>query len=405
MSQSPRGAAAASLAPLSSQPTVSVVIPCLDEERTIGQCVQMAHRGIAELAVPGEVVVCDNGSSDGSRAAASAAGATVVDCPVRGYGSAVIAGARAARGRWIVMGDADASYDFTKLAPFAEALSGGADLVMGNRFAGGILPGAMPWKNRFLGNPVLTWILNRLFHIRIGDAHCGLRAFTRDAFDRMRLESQGMELASEIVAKAARLKLKIAEVPVVLAPDGRGRRPHLRPWRDGWRHLKWLLLFSPAYLFLLPGLLLAGFGGLLLLSQVAGPVDWRGWRMDVHWMALGLAAFLVGFSLVQFGVAARVFTSVHRFPHADPLFDWLRRRLRVEHGLVAGGLLFAAGFALDGWILAEWVANGYGELHRLRQALFATALLAVGVEIAFGALLADLICERPPPRDDRSDAL
>ncbi|MEX0711347.1 MAG: glycosyltransferase family 2 protein, partial [Pirellulales bacterium] len=241
-------------------PVVSVVMPCLNEERTVGLCVQAALASLARLGIPGEVLVSDNGSTDRSVDIACEAGARVVHCHHLGYGHAVRFGVEQSGGQFVVMGDADGSYDFESIGPFVGRLQDGAHLVMGNRFQGGIRPGAMPWKNRYIGNPALTWLLNALFGTRIGDAHCGLRGFTRGAFERMRLESAGMELASEMVLKAARIGLTVQEVPTVLSPDGRGRRPHLRPWRDGWRHVKLLLMFSPLHLFLLPAvmLLLAG---------------------------------------------------------------------------------------------------------------------------------------------------
>ena len=227
---------------LAGGPLVSVVMPCLDEERTVGACVRKALNALADMGLPGEVVVSDNGSMDNSVAVAERAGARVVHCPDRGYGSAVRFGVEHARGNLVVLGDSDGSYDFSTIEKFIRPLVDGADLVMGNRFLGGIRPGAMPWKNRYLGNPALNGLLNLFFHVGIGDSHCGLRAFSRAAFERMQLECPGMELASEMVVKAAKRHLRIVEVPTTLDPDGRNRPPHLAPWRDGWRHLKFLLM-------------------------------------------------------------------------------------------------------------------------------------------------------------------
>ena len=367
---------------------VSVVIPCLNEAKSIAECVRQAQSALARIGAQGEVVVADNGSHDGSPKLAADAGARVVGCSRRGYGNAIMAGVAAARGDWLVMGDADGSYNFDELDRLLPKLAAGADLVMGNRFAGGIEPGAMPWKNRYLGTPVLTWTLNRLFHTRVGDGQCGLRAFTRAAFDRMRLHCGGMEFASEMIIKAARLGMRIDEAPVSLARDKRDRRPHLRPWRDGWRHLKLLLMYSPLALFLAPGGALTLVGALLVAVLATGPVSIGPARLDVHWLAVGLLSLLVGIQMVQFGVVARFYTATHLLPERDPLLDWLRRTCRLEHALAAGGLMILAGLAVDALILREWIASEFGALERVRPALLATALMAAGVQwISFAFLM------------------
>jgi hypothetical protein len=373
------------------RPRVSVVMPCLNEDRTVAACVQNALAALAELRLPGEVIVSDNGSEDNSVAAAEQVGARVVHCAERGYGSALRFGVEQSRGQFIVMGDCDGSYDFRSIGPFLDSLQKGAHLVMGNRFLGGIEPGAMPWKNRYLGNPLLTWILNLFFHVGIGDAHCGLRAFSREAFDRMQLECSGMEFASEMVVKAAKRGMRIVEVPTVLHHDGRGRPSHLLPWRDGWRHLKFLLMFSPLHLFLIPGVFLVVVGLLFLLLPAGGVFRVSGLHLDVHWMVLAVLLLVVGVQVVQFGVLARLYTVVHRFPEHDPPLEWLRAHFRIEYGILFGVCFFGLGFGIDSWVLWEWIQAGFGTLEKVRPAILATALMAVGVQFVFFSFLAEIM--------------
>lgn len=368
---------------LRARPIISVVMPCLNEERSVGACVRQALGSIAEMGVSGEVVVSDNGSTDRSVEEAERAGARVVRCPDRGYGNTVQFGVERAYGEFIVMGDADGSYDFSSLQEFVRPLQEGMDLVMGNRFRGGIRLGAMPWKNRWIGNPALTFVLNAFFHVGIGDAHCGLRAFSREAFERMQLESPGMEFASEMVVKAAKRKMRIVEVPTILDRDGRDRAPHLAPWRDGWRHLKFLLMFSPLHLFLIPGTILAVLGLLLLLFPAAGASRIAGFRLDVHWMVLGALLLVVGVQVVQFGIVARLYTVTHRFPEPDGALDWLRAHLRFEYGALLGIVLLAVGFGIDGYVLWKWIKADFGTLDKVRPALVATTSMAVGVQFFF----------------------
>ncbi len=376
---------------LNERPLVSVVMPCLNEDRTVGECVRKALSAIAELDVPGEVVVSDNGSTDQSVVEAERAGARVVHCDQRGYGNALRFGIQLTLGDLIVMGDADGSYDFNGIARFIHPLQEGADLVMGNRFLGGIRPGAMPWKNRYIGNPVLTGILNLFFHTGIGDAHCGLRAISRNAYERLHLECSGMEFASEMVVKAAKRELRIVEVPTTLDPDGRNRAPHLAPWRDGWRHLKFLLMFSPLHLFLIPGVVLAVIGLLLLLLPVEGVWRIAGLRFDVHWMVLGVFVLTVGVQIVQFGIVAKLYTVVHRFREHDPTLEWLRSRFRCEYGVLLGIALFVIGFGIDSWVLWSWIGVRFGPLEQVRPALVATALMVVGVQFFFFSFLVAII--------------
>src|SRR2546421_10619744 len=274
---------------------VSVVMPCLNEARTVGRCVSKAKACLERLGVHGEVVVADNGSSDGSPDLARAAGARVVPVTRKGYGAALQGGIEAARGAYIIMGDADDSYDFNDLGPFIDRLRHGDELVMGNRFKGGIRPGAMPWLHRYVGNPVLTGILNMFFHTPIGDAHWGLRGFRKDAYQRLHLTTPGMEFASEMVVKASLMRQKISEVPIVLHPDGRDRPPHLRSFRDGWRHLRFLLLMCPLWLYLIPSGILLGGGLGLMAWLTAGPRTVLGVEFDVHTLLLGALCVIVGY--------------------------------------------------------------------------------------------------------------
>jgi hypothetical protein len=365
---------------------LSIVMPCLDEAETVGRCVAKARAALAELGVPGEVVVADNGSRDGSRELARAAGARVVSVAERGYGHALRGGIEAARGRYVIMGDADDSYDFLAIRPFFEALRGGSSLVMGNRFAGKILPGAMPWKHRFIGNPVLTALGRIFFRSPVNDFHCGLRGFTREAYRRMDLRSAGMELASEMVVRATLLGLPISETPVVLHPDGRSRPPHLRSWRDGWRHLKFMLLFSPLWLFFLPGLLLflLGLSGSIWLAtgyRTVGAVE-----LDVHSLLVSSAMCLIGFQAMSCAAFAKKYAVAQGLHPGTPLWRQLERTLGVEVGVALGLPMAAVGLALIGALVLEWRALGFGHLavrETMRTAIPGTLLLALGLQIVF----------------------
>jgi len=343
-------------------PEVSIIMPCLNEARTIAGCVREAVGALAAAGLAGEVVVADNGSTDGSQDLATAAGARVVPVAAKGYGNALRGGITAARGRFLIMGDADASYDFTHVPRFVEKMRAGYDLVMGNRFRGGVQPGAMPWKNRYIGNPALSFIGRLFFRTGIGDFHCGLRGFTAEAWRRMDLRTTGMEFASEMVIKSVMLGLRVTEVPTVLRPDGRGRPPHLRPWRDGWRHLRFMLLFSPRWLFLYPGLalMLGGLGlGALL---VRGPVPLGRLTLDVHTLLFCAAAVLIGFQAVGFAALSKYFTirAGLRLPEAQ--FEDRLRRVTFESGLLAGLVLLALGFALSVGAVWIWSGRDFGEL-------------------------------------------
>jgi len=341
---------------------LTVVIPCLNEALTIAGCVREAMGALAASGITGEVVVADNGSTDGSQALATAEGARVVAIATKGYGNALRGGIAAARGKYIIMGDADGSYDFSHLPRFVARLRAGADLVMGNRFLGGIEPGAMPWKNRHIGNPLLSFVGRLFFGTPIGDFHCGLRAFSADAYRRMDLRTTGMELASEMVIKSVLFGLRVEEVPTVLRKDGRDRPPHLRPWRDGWRHLRFMLLFSPRWLFWYPGILLMTAGIILGAVLVQGPLPLGRVTLDVHTLLFAAVAVLIGFQAASFAVLSKFFTIRAGLRGAQAGFeDWFRH-VTLESGLVSGSVLVAAGLALSLWAVSIWGGHGFGRL-------------------------------------------
>jgi glycosyltransferase involved in cell wall biosynthesis len=385
---------------------VSVIMPCLDEERTVGTCVTKALETIGKLGLRGEVVVIDNGSSDASAAVAARAGARVLSEARRGYGSALMCGAEAARAPFIVMADADESYDLSDLARFVERLRAGNDLVMGSRRQGAILPGAMPWHHRWLGNPLLSGLLQLLFGGRVSDAHCGMRAFTKDAYRRMQLQTTGMEFASEMVIKAVLAKMRIAEVPITLHPDGRARAPHLRSFSDGWRHLRFMLLFSPTYLFLVPGGLCILLGIVPLVTLGSGPRVIGGLVFDVHYMVLGSLLTILGFQIVTTGVFAKAYSHAARLYAPDRTLSILSRYFSLERGLMVGAALFLAGFILDAIILARWLASGRGALNAVRPAIQASTLIVIGAQTIFSSFFLSMLAlprrESPPQGSEES---
>jgi glycosyltransferase involved in cell wall biosynthesis len=370
---------------------VSIVMPCLNEAETLATCVAKAQQALQQLGVAGEVIVADNGSTDGSVAIATRLGARVVPVERKGYGSALLGGIAAARGTYVIMGDADDSYDFTALAPFVSKLREGYDLVMGNRFAGGIKPGAMPFLNRYLGNPILTAVARLLFHRPgVHDFHCGLRGFSREAAARMKLRTTGMEFASEMVVKAVLYGMRIAEVPTTLSPDGRSRAPHLRRWRDGWRHLRFLLLYSPRWLFMYPGVLLmavaAGLGAWLL----PGPRTVGGVVLDIHTLLFSAAALIVGFQAVVFGVFTMIFGVTEELLPPDRRLDQLFQYVTLEVGLLVGGMFLVAGFVLGLFSLGMWQASGFGPLNAqetLRVAIPSVTLAVLGSQIVLSSFV------------------
>lgn len=375
--------------PTPATPEISVVMPCLNEAASVGACIEKAWEGIRRTGLSGEVVVSDNGSTDGSVDVAVAAGARVVSQPERGYGNAYRKGFAEARGRYIIMGDSDGSYDFTQLDRLVEPLRDGRyDYVLGSRFAGQILPGAMPWSHRYIGNPVLTGVLNRLFKAGSSDAHSGMRAFTADAYRRMALQSAGMELASEIVINAAKVGLRGTEVPITYHP--REGESKLHSVRDGWRHLRFMLLLSPTWLFLWPGLVMLAIGlvgqGLLL----PGPLNLGFHALDVHFSVLFALLAILGYQAVLFGVFARTCLPADR-GHTDAgLQGWVDRNYSLERGLVAGAVLFLVGFVIDAAVLVHWLRKDLGPINSLRPALLAMTLMMLGAQTGFASFFLSL---------------
>lgn len=370
---------------------VSVILPCLDEAETVAICIKKALETFRHLGLRGEVLVIDNGSTDGSPEIAEGAGARVVHESRRGYGSALMRGAEEARAPFIIMADADDSYDLTDLARFVDGLRAGADLVMGNRLRGTIEPGAMPWLHRWIGNPVLSGLLRLLFRPGVSDAHCGMRAFTKDAYRRMQLQTTGMEFASEMVIKAALAKMRITEIPITLHPDGRSRPPHLRSFRDGWRHLRFMMLFSPTYLFLIPGGLCTLLGLVPLIVLGGGPRTIGGLSFDVHYMVLGSLLTILGFQIVTTGLFAKAYSHASRLYAPDRTLAVLSRYFNLERGLIAGSVLFAVGFLIDLSILIGWLQSGMGELDAVRPAIQASTLMIVGAQTIVASLFLSML--------------
>ncbi len=369
-------------------------MPCLNEVETLATCIQKARLAIDRLGLNAEIVVADNGSADGSQELARGLGARVVDVVRKGYGSALIGGIDATRGELVIMGDADDSYDFSAIGPLVVRLREGYDLVMGNRFAGGIKQGAMVWSHRWVGNPVLTAISRLFFHTPVGDMHCGLRGFRKDAYSKLHLSATGMEFASEMVIKASLQGMKIAEVPVVLSPDGRSRPPHLRTWRDGWRHLRFMLLFSPRWLFLYPGLILFAVGGVLSLVLLPGPVVVAGVRLDIHTLLVAGFLALLGYQLVLFALFTKFFAIRVGFHPPHPVLQSMFRYITLEVGLVVGVLLALAGLVTLIVAVASWSAVGFGNLNpdtTMREVIPAVVLTALGTQTVFAAFFMSIL--------------
>jgi glycosyltransferase involved in cell wall biosynthesis len=371
---------------------VSVVIPCLNEANSIGICVGKAMQAFRAAGLRGEVVVADNGSTDGSVEIAEKLGARVVQVAQRGYGSALRAGIAASRGGFIIMGDADDSYDFSEVPRFVEMWRQGYEVVMGNRFRGEIKRGAMPWHHKYIGNPALSTVLNLFFHAGIGDSHCGMRGFTRAVYDRMDLRSTGMEFASEFVIKAAQLRAKVAEIPITLWPDKRGRPPHLRSFRDGWRHLRFMLLYAPNWLFLLPGASLVAAGLFLVFWLLPGPrVVTPRVTLDVHTMIFGVIFTLLGVQILSIGAFAKVFSYAERFDRGNVSLKRLLTHVTLESGLLLGAGLFLTGFAGCAWVVWGWVSSGFGPLQEVRQVLFWSMWLFIGIQVIFASFFLSML--------------
>jgi len=370
-------------------------MPCLNEAETLETCIYKARDFLSRHGVRGEVLVADNGSTDGSIAMAERAGARVVRVPERGYGNALKAGSAAARGRYIIMGDADDSYDFSDLIGFLEKLRGGIDLVMGTRLRGRIMPGAMPWKHRWIGNPVLTGLGRLFFGIGVTDFHSGLRGYSKAAFERMDLKTTGMEFASEMVIKARLKGLTMDEVPITLYPDGRSRPPHLRSWRDGWRHLRFMLCYSPRWLFLYPGTVLMALGTAILLALAAGPQRVGGVTFDTNTLAVGGLMTVVGFQVVAFAMLSGVFAVNQRLlPEAFGPLPGFRHYLTLEIGVGIGLLMMLVGAAAIGRIFVEWWRVDFGNLDpsvTIRSVVLGCTLAALGVQAVFNSFLLSIL--------------
>ena len=376
-------------------PDVSVVMPCLNEEITLPACIRQARELLEELqsrhGYTGEIVIADNGSRDRSVEIAKALGARVAAVAEPGYGNALIGGFAEARGRIVVMGDADGSYDFREALTLVEKVAGGDDLCLGTRIKGRILPGAMPWKNRWIGNPVLTGVLNILYRADVSDAHCGLRALSRKSIESLRLNSSGMEFASEMVVKAALLGLRISESPITLHPDKRQRSPHLRPWRDGWRHLRYLFMLSPTWLFFGPAIVFAVVGLSLFAALLSQPnramVELLGMRFGDHWMIIAGALLTIAHQAALFGVASLIYSLREGFRVAKPAHGKILRVVRLEFMLLVSLFLVACGALLFFQVLRLWAGSGFGELSAVRELVGATTLLGLGAQNFLGGFL------------------
>ncbi len=366
-------------------PELSIVIPCLNEAASLGACLEKAKIFLSLNQVDGEIIVADNGSSDNSIEIANKAAVIVVSQREKGYGSALMAGILAAKGKYIIMADGDDSYDFSALMPFLTLLREGNDMVIGNRFKGGIKKNAMPFMHRYIGNPVLSFVGRLFFRINIGDFHCGQRGFSKQAYEQLQLRTTGMEFASEMIVKAALLKMKIVETPVVLYPDKRNQPSHLRPWRDGWRHLRFLLLYSPYWLFMVPGIVLMLLGIVGSVTLIAGPIHIGEKKLDIHTLMYTAGFVLLGFQFISFYIFTKLYTATHGLiPNQQKFLQRFSKYFKLERGIVLGLLLFAAGFYLNIKSFLYWKHTGFGNLDPvkvLRWVIPSVTLLLLGVQL------------------------
>ncbi|MEG3862500.1 glycosyltransferase family 2 protein [Microcoleus sp. herbarium12] len=373
---------------------LSIVMPCLNEAETLEICIDKAQKSLQELNIAGEVIIADNGSTDGSQDIATRMGARVVPVAAKGYGSALMGGIIAARGVYIIMGDADDSYDFSNLGPFVEKLRGGCELVMGNRFKGGIKPGAMPPLHKYLGNPVLTWLGQLFFSSPAGDFHCGLRGFRRDSILKVDLQTTGMEFAGEMVVKASLYKLRFAEVPTVLSPDGRSRPPHLRTWRDGWRNLRFLLLYSPRWLFLYPGVALMILGLIVGIWLLPGTQKIGSINFDVHTLLYAAIAIIIGFQAVTFAFFTKIFAISEKLLPEDPKLNKIFRYVSLETGLIVGVTLILIGIVGSFLSLTIWSETAFGTLDSsktLRLVIPSLTCLTVGLQMVLSSFFLSVL--------------
>jgi hypothetical protein len=372
-------------------PEVSVVIPCLNEERTLGACIDKALGAFKEYGIAGEVVVADNGSTDASVQVAERRGARVVHAVSKGYGSALRKGIQDARGEFIVLGDADGSHDFSETPRFVAKWREGYDFVVGNRFQGEIKDRAMPWHHKYLGTPFLSALLHLFFGAGVGDINCGMRGITRELCQRLDFRTTGMEFASESLIKAAKSGARMAEVPITMWPDLRGRPPHLRPFRDGWRHLRFILLSAPNWLFLVPGGLLVTLGMGLILWLLPGPRFTGKVGLDVHTMALGMMLALVGVHIISIGLFVKVFSYTEKLSRNQVSLARLLKHVRLEHGLLLGGTLALAGLVGDVVVFWRWAAGGFGHLEPVRTVFFCSLSFFLGIEILFSSVFLSML--------------
>ena len=373
---------------------LTILMPCLNEAETLARCIVKARGFLERAGIEGEVLIADNGSTDGSQAIAEAEGARVVPIAERGYGSALRGGIHAARGRFVIMGDSDDSYDFSALDAFVAKLRAGYQLVMGNRFHGGIKPGAMPPLHRYLGNPVLTAVGRVFFRSPCGDFHCGLRGFDRDAIQALDLQAPGMEFASEMVVKATIRRLRITEVPTTLSPDGRSRPPHLKSWRDGWRHLRFLLLFSPRWLFLYPGAALFVFGLAAMAWLLPAPRHVAGVMLDIHTLFYAALAVVVGFHSMVFWVFAKIYGMREGIVPPDPWFNSIMRVFTLEVGLIVGAVLLLFGLGLGVFALGAWGSTAFGGLspeRTMRLVIPSGTAILLAFHVAYGAFFVSVL--------------
>ncbi|PZP86723.1 MAG: dolichol-P-glucose synthetase [Azospirillum brasilense] len=380
--------------PLAATRELTILMPCLNEAETLAVCIEKARRFLREQQIDGEVLIADNGSTDGSQQIAQAHGARVIDVPIRGYGAALGHGIHAAQGKFVIMGDADDSYDFSNLMPYVERLRAGDELVMGNRFRGGIAPGAMPFLHKYLGNPVLTFIGRLFFHSPARDFHCGLRGFQREAILGLDLRTTGMEFASEMVVKASLRKLRVSEVPTTLKKDGRSRPPHLRTWRDGWRHLRFLLMYSPRWLFVYPGLLLILLGTIGMLGILPGERRIGDVAFDVNTLLLSGVALILGTQQLLFALLAKQAATLHGLLPPDARLERFSNFFTLEKLVVLGALVFTAGLALTLRGVFIWRGEDYGALDisaMMRLIIPAAVAMVVGIQVAFGAFVSSIL--------------
>ena len=377
--------------PLDGPVEVSVVIPCLNEVQSIAYCVDKALAAFRAANIRGEVVVSDNGSTDGSIEIAEQHGARVVHAKLRGYGHALRKGIEEARGEFIIMADGDDSYDFSEVARFVAKLGEGYEVVMGNRFKGEIKTGAMPWHHKYVGNPILSGLLGVLFGTTIGDSQCGMRGFRKDVYRRMDLRTTGMEFASEFVIKAARLGVRMCEIPITLWPDKRGRPPHLRTFRDGWRHLRFTAMYAPNWLFLGPGACMAGVGLGLVLWLLPGQRQVGKVVLDIHTMLFGMIFVLLGVQICFIGLFAKVFSYTERFDRQGRSLERWLKGLTLEQGLVAGAVLTLVGLAGDVWVLWQWARSGFGPLNEIRSVIFWSLWFFLGVQTLFSSFFLSML--------------